>query len=751
MGNGSNGKVKRNFINILFMNKNYLFAAAIMACVCTSCSQDESLNVVGGESLVFTGEMESVGSRTLLSEDNKVLWVEDDEVSIFKGTNTNRRYKVVGLENGKATFDFVSYSTPAEVVKFSGNYSVYPYSDGNAIDANGTISATVGAEYTYTDKASSISSALMVAKSEGTNFSYKNAQGILRLRLNAEMPEDFSKITSIKLTSATQNLNGVAEMSWEGATTPVAVIKNGEDENKSLTINIPNGLVLPAKQDNKYVEVYVPVVPATFAAGDVEMLFTFDDGTTLTSRKNKSEFSIFRKEITGMKYTIGTGEFTGEIEGIVYSVDSNEDLADVNGKSGDAYLSGDINGNDDIEFSGTFYSKGNLNLDMDGNQLTIGQSATITSYAFAVHEGKTVVNDVEISTNGAGFNVKNGASVTFNSGSVKMNRDNNTGNAYMFYAVGDGSTITINDGSFSFPEVGSNVYRKNSYICANENAVVYVKGGEFGAPNQHPKDKRGIVTANGGKVIISGGTFGFDPTEWLGTGYTTIKKNDKWYVVPEGAEEIAEDADALRNALVEGKNVVLLSDVTTTGSESNAYGKTGLNQTSGGVINGNGHTLNVTDATGTWDSAINTTGGTIKNLTVAQGFRGIFVNHNSTHQAKVILENVIIDGPTYTISCDQGTNNGLEAYNCTINGWTSYAATIGNVTFTGCSFGEGAGYAFCRPYAPTAFKDCGFAEGFKIDARAAITFENCTLNGVALTSENLAALVTSNTGNATIK
>lgn len=37
-----------------------------------------------------------------------------------------------------------------------------------------------------------------------------------------------------------------------------------------------------------------------------------------------------------------------------------------------------------------------------------------------------------------------------------------------------------------------------------------------------------------------------------------------------------------------------------------------------------------------------------------------------------------------------------------------------------------------------------------MDPRAAVTFENCTLGGVALTSENLATLVT-DTAKATIK
>ena len=210
--------------------------------------------------------------------------------------------------------------------------------------------------------------------------------------------------------------------------------------------------------------------------------------------------------------------------------------------------------------------------------------------------------------------------------------------------------------------------------------------------------------------------------------------------------------ELLESITGDNKVIGMMADITV-GSDkvgSNGYGKTGISLTNGQTLDGNGNSIGV-DAWGTWDTAINTTGGVIKNVTVSSGMRGIFVNHNSAVKEKVILENVIIDGTVYTISCDQGTNSGLDAKNCTFNGWTSYAATIGDVSFVDCSFGEGQGYAFCRPYAPTAFVGCDFEAGFVIDARAAVTFENCTIGGVALTADNLSTLVTSNISNAMVK
>jgi hypothetical protein len=212
----------------------------------------------------------------------------------------------------------------------------------------------------------------------------------------------------------------------------------------------------------------------------------------------------------------------------------------------------------------------------------------------------------------------------------------------------------------------------------------------------------------------------------------------------EGANLAAADTDAeLREALKNGKDVILTDDINTTDAESNGNGATGIN-INGGVFDGNGHTIEVEGATGTWDSAIAIKGGTIKNVTVAKGFRGIFFLKGTE---KIVLENVIINGPTYTISCDSAGNQGFEAYNSKFYGWTSYAGTIGTGYFEGCTFGAGAGYNFSRPYAPTTYVNCAFEAGHKIDARAKVSFENCTLDGVALTSANINDLVTGNRQN----
>ena len=218
----------------------------------------------------------------------------------------------------------------------------------------------------------------------------------------------------------------------------------------------------------------------------------------------------------------------------------------------------------------------------------------------------------------------------------------------------------------------------------------------------------------------------------------------------EQGNAVATSEAGLKEALSTGGTVILANPFTIDQSESNGYGKTGINMTNGGTLDGNGNELGAPGSTGTWDSAINTSGGTIKNIKITKGFRGIFIKKDSKHNEKLYLDKVTIDGTTYTISCDSGNGHGLEATNSTFKGWTSYAGTLGNAKFTDCYFGKGNGYSYCRPYAPTEFVGCEFEAGFTLDPRAAVTFENCTLAGVALTADNISTLVT-DTAKVTIK
>ena len=188
-----------------------------------------------------------------------------------------------------------------------------------------------------------------------------------------------------------------------------------------------------------------------------------------------------------------------------------------------------------------------------------------------------------------------------------------------------------------------------------------------------------------------------------GTEYTLVDGN----VVINGCTPVS-TAYELVAALEAGEGVFFMNDITIAASKG-GYSKAGILQNKAQTIDGNGYTLTVTGAGATWDCAIYTNGGTIKNLTVAGAMRGIFTAGQS---ADLHIENVVFKNVIYTFNSD-GTMPanpfGVYVSNSTVNGWTSHSDVHKEVVYTNCNFGEGSGYAYCRPYGKTSFVNCTFS------------------------------------------
>ena len=208
--------------------------------------------------------------------------------------------------------------------------------------------------------------------------------------------------------------------------------------------------------------------------------------------------------------------------------------------------------------------------------------------------------------------------------------------------------------------------------------------------------------------------------------------NEPDYIVDADGVVSASTAEEINAALEGGYDVVLNGDITASA---------GIAQNNGGTINGEGYTLALDNNRG---NVISTNGGTIKDLVIDGGNTGVVVT-GGENASKVYLENVEIDSATFAIDCDSASNQGLEATECTFDGWISYAATIGEVTFTDCSFERGPsaqGPGNNRNYrttvsAPTTFVGCDFESRYQIYAQADVVFENCTLADRTLTNGDL--------------
>ena len=204
-------------------------------------------------------------------------------------------------------------------------------------------------------------------------------------------------------------------------------------------------------------------------------------------------------------------------------------------------------------------------------------------------------------------------------------------------------------------------------------------------------------------------------------------------------EELLDNPTDVNDALENGGDVTLPDDMDFAASDTTAnsgYGATGLS-VKGGTFDGNGKTVNVTGANDTWDCTIHTTGGTIKNVTVSGAMRGIFMGSAT---ADLVIDNVTFKDVIYTFNSDGGSKDySVTIQNSRMNGWTSFSDVHKSVDFIDCTFGEGSGYAYCRPYNAATFTGCAFDAGYEIEPVGNITLVDCYYNGTLITDANIAS------------
>ena len=159
-----------------------------------------------------------------------------------------------------------------------------------------------------------------------------------------------------------------------------------------------------------------------------------------------------------------------------------------------------------------------VTIDFDNKVFNAGSDANSYWYALEIN-GEYDVNIKNANFTRAGIFAGNGANVVFENG--KINHKPERSSRYIFCARYD-ATITVKDGTFT------NDREKNTFFWADASTII-VEGGVFNGVKSM-SDRVCGVTTNGGKIIIKGGTFNFDPTNWLAEGYTATKSGSTWTV-----------------------------------------------------------------------------------------------------------------------------------------------------------------------------------------------------------------------------
>ena len=182
--------------------------------------------------------------------------------------------------------------------------------------------------------------------------------------------------------------------------------------------------------------------------------------------------------------------------------------------TGDGTIVNNMKGS--IENWGNLYIN-NINIDVKGSK-----------YGFHVKAGEVEINDLTLTAQRGGLNIQ-GGKVIINSGSITTTAYS-TNIGYLVYAAGT-SEVVINGGDFRY----EGAYNRHGVLYAGNNASIVVNGGTFGKGGSNTAKKPWLQTGDNGTITLCGGSYQFDPTQYLsesitiGDGYEVVKGADGWW------------------------------------------------------------------------------------------------------------------------------------------------------------------------------------------------------------------------------
>ncbi len=294
--------------------------------------------------------------------------------------------------------------------------------------------------------------------------------------------------------------------------TPWAPVANTEEgETKTVKVSVE----LPAEVNNVYQEKEADIyfkVEAVQGNGTEKYQVNVSDPSALNAAIAAGGNVVLDGSITP-----DSSLTVAEDTEVFIDINENSINGSVINQGGEVAIQ---NGTIEVEAAGfENYGTGTLT-DVDMKAGTPDDYAGITNG----EDAKTTFENVNLTSGGGGIGAVGGAEVVFSSGSVAVNSASTSGR-YIFYAAGAGTVITIEGGEFSFSKT---LNQKRAYIYAGAGTTVYVKGGTFGPASTRSGYTAGILGT--GDVIITGGTFGFDPTAWVADGYEAVNDGTNWVV-----------------------------------------------------------------------------------------------------------------------------------------------------------------------------------------------------------------------------
>lgn len=253
--------------------KKFFYSFAIIAAI-TACNKDvvESTSPVEGEGKTFTATFE--GTKVYMGEDYFYRWQAGDLVSVFTGSEHDQ-YKATTGDVTETELEFVSKTADLDAA-VSESYAVYPYNKEATI-ADGVVYTNLAAEQTYSENG--LGNAIMVSKTTGSDFVFKNACALVKV--NLKIAEDFTNlhaVKSIRVSSKSKPLSGAATIDVAGGDYAAKV--------STQTLAIENAVTLVGCEEagllqaDEALTFYLAIPAGTYEAEDLTVSMLTDTEST---------------------------------------------------------------------------------------------------------------------------------------------------------------------------------------------------------------------------------------------------------------------------------------------------------------------------------------------------------------------------------------------------------------------------------------------------------------------------------------
>ena len=288
-----------------------LFVIIVAAIALVGCSMDNiTVSYQTDQNDIYYASFEEFGdkTRTYVDEDVKLLWHEDDRISLFR-TTLNEQFKFTGA-TGDNSGGFAAVPSDEWVTGnvVSTNYAVYPYDATTRLSNDEIIQLTMPAVQHYAENSFGRGANTMVAASENTSskfLPFRNLGGYIIVKLYGED----TTIKSIEFKGNNDEIIAGAA-SAEAKYGYLPVVSMSESGTTTITLDCGEEGVTISSDSANPTSFWFVVPPITFEGG---FTFTITDinGNTFTKSTTKSQ-TVVRNEVKSMSGFEPTFEGEGE-------------------------------------------------------------------------------------------------------------------------------------------------------------------------------------------------------------------------------------------------------------------------------------------------------------------------------------------------------------------------------------------------------------------------------------------------------